>query len=349
MTAFPSQVQPSRQHSAVDEPVQIAQQTFTLRDLRTDHRSALLQLHREVFGGHADSRWFEWKYVQGGGQGVGLWLRDRMVAFCGGTPRSVCHKGRWLRDLQIGDVMVLPEWRGVLTRRGPFFHVCESFYRSRLGSQQDFDVAWGFPNLRHLQLAVKMGLSWDAGVMHELVWSTKGVELPWNVQARPWVAADAAQFDRSIGAFWAAMHQSATASDVALGRRDSDHARWRYLQRPDRRYRWLRVGRAWSLRPMGVAVLAESTADGALSWLDWIGPMDALPLASLACRVHAARQGASYLTAWASDAVCAQLSVTEPARTAVASGLGVPVASDVTENSVSSLNWWFMGGDTDFL
>lgn len=349
MTFSVSQKQPARHDAAVEEQVQIAQQSFTLRDLLPDHRSAMLQLHSEVFGSHADPRWFDWKYVEGCGQGVGLWLSERMVAFCGGTPRSVCHQGQWRHDLQIGDVMVLPEWRGVLTRRGPFFHVCDSFYRSRIGSQRAFDVAWGFPNLRHLQLAVKMGLSWDGGVMHELVWNTDGVDLPWHVRARPWTAVAGTQFEQAVNACWAAMLRSPKSSDLALGRRDADHARWRYLQRPDRRYRWLQVGHAWSLRPLGLAVLAESTADGALAWLDWIGPLDALPVASRACRVYAARQGAKYLTAWASDAVCAHLNATEPARSTVASGLGVPVASDVMENSVLALKWWLMGGDTDFL
>lgn len=342
------------------QEVHIAGESFVLRDLQPSDEAdqkALLALHTEVFGSAADTSWFGWKYWQGGGQGVGLWLGTRMVAYCGGTPRSVCHQGAWKHDLQIGDVMVAPEWRGVLTRRGPFFHVCDRFYRSRIGAGQPFDVAWGFPNQRHLHLAVKMGLSWDAGLMHGLTWTTAGAALPWHIRSEPWqIEADTSPdnppdglFDRTIQMLWTQMKRSPAAAGVSLGIRDAAYLRWRYLHRPDRNYQWVCVRRAWSTRPLGVAVVAEAPSDGALLWLDWIGPMQHLPLAALACRTHARQVGATYLNAWASEPVCLALADSGVNHRSVVAGLGVPVASDVTDNQVAALNWWFMGGDTDFL
>jgi hypothetical protein len=88
----------------------------------------------------------------GGGEGVGAWHDGRLVAHCGGLPRNILHQGILQHDLQIGDVMVAPEWRGILTRHGPFFHVSKKFYDSRLGRKNRFHMGFGFPNARHLRL-----------------------------------------------------------------------------------------------------------------------------------------------------------------------------------------------------
>jgi hypothetical protein len=202
-------------------------------------------------------------------------------------------------------------------------------------------------------LAVKMGLSWDAGLMHHLAWTTAGALLPWHLRAEPWQPKSNGSpdhsFARTIQMLWDQMKRSPAAAGVSLGVRDAPYLQWRYLRRPDRTYQWVCVRRAWSTRPLGLAVVAAVPADGALLWLDWIGPMQYLPLAAQACRLHAARVGASYLTAWASEPVCLALEGSGVDHRSVEAGLGVPVASDVTDNQVTALNWWFMGGDTDFL
>ncbi|HOF52620.1 MAG TPA: GNAT family N-acetyltransferase, partial [Rhodoferax sp.] len=120
-------------YDAGAQMLEIAGTVFTLRDVGPSDCTAVLGLHRRVFGSTVDAAWFDWKYRHGGGEAVGLWQGNELVAHCGGTPRTVLHHGRPARDLQIGDVMVAPEWRGVLRRRGPFYHVSERLYSSRLG------------------------------------------------------------------------------------------------------------------------------------------------------------------------------------------------------------------------
>lgn len=69
-------------------------------------------------------------------------------------------------------------------------------------------------------------------------------------------------------------------------------------------------------------------------WLDWVGPLELMPLACMACRHEAARAGASALTAWSSSAVAHQLEGTDIIRRDVCAGLAVSAASDLEPEDV---------------
>jgi hypothetical protein len=88
---------------------------------------------------------------------------------------------------------------------------------------------------------------------------------------------------------------------------------------------------------------------GSAHWLDWVGPLQLMPVANLACRLEAIRAGAAELTAWASAAVAEQLAGTGITQRELCAKIGIPCASDLKPEEVSGLRWWFMGGDTDFL
>lgn len=342
--------------------VQVGACALTLRDVAAGDMAAVLSLHTRVFGPEVNAPWFAWKYGQaahqGRGQAVGVWHGNELIAYCGGLPRTLWRGAQSLRGLQIGDVMVHPDWRGILTRRGPFFHVSRQFYDSRLGAAPDhaFELGFGFPNARHLRLAVMLGLLHDGGVVEALHWNTAPdpqLRLPWHWRWQALSATDAG-FDRAANAAWQSM--LAQAGGLTLGQRDAAYLRWRFVDRPHAwgtpatapaRYRFFALRRPWSATPAGVAVLDVRSTSA--HWLDWVGPTDLMPLASQACRLEAARSGASELTAWASPAVAQQLANTGIARRAVCAGLGIPTSSIVAPGDLPGLRWWLMGGDTDFL
>ena len=332
--------------------VEIAGQQFLLRDVTPTDRDAVLTLHHEVFGSKVDASWYDWKYRRGGGEAAGLWLGDRLVAHCAGTPRQVLHQGRLRQDLQIGDVMVAPQWRGVLTRRSPFFRVSKHFYDSRLGADKDHEVGFGFPNERHLRLAVKMGLSWDGGPMESLQWDgnmLKQTKLPWHWRLEALDPA-APGFERLADSCWQAMRSSRELDGFSAGVRDAAYLRWRFVERPDRRYQFWALRRPWSRQATGLLVLDDAANPGSWRlWLDWIGPPGLLPLACQASRIAAAGQGAAGLTAWASPALSAALESSGITGRCTAAVLGIPHASDLAPVDVPKLHWWFMAGDTDFL
>lgn len=336
----------------------VGEHALTIRNLGPHDAPSVLRLHRSVFGPETDQHWYEWKYGQhigqGKGEAVGVWRGDELVAHCGGLPRTLWRQGQQVRGMQIGDVMVAPSWRGILTRRGPFAYVSQSFYNSRLGFSQAHQIGYGFPSERHLRLAVTLKLLWDGGSIHTLSWRATGdgpVHRPlgwgWKWEelspARP-------DFDRSVNSAWIAMRLE--CNELTLGQRNADYVRWRFVERPQsvaqpRQHRFFQLRRGWSTQAAGIAVM-DLRAPQAM-WLDWIGPRRQMREASVLCRMEAAKVGASHLCAWASPAVVEALTATGIESSSIAARLGVPTTSTLSEGEITAMKWWLMAGDTDFL
>jgi hypothetical protein len=334
--------------SAAPREVDIGGTRFQVRDLGPADRDGLLALHRRVFGEGASPEWYRWKYVDGNALGTGVWHQGELIAHCGGLPRMLWRQGQRTSGIQIGDVMVAPEWRGLLTRRGPFFQACDRFYAGHVGRQAGHDIAYGFPSLRHMKLAVTLKLAWDGGAIHALNWRLDDSSaMPWPRWPWRWTELHASQpgFDGIVESAW--RHMRERALDFTLGERGARYVRWRYCERPAHSSRMFSLCRAWSREPAGIAVL--DLAGDQAQWLDWIGEPAALALASRACVAQARSGGASSLTAWATDAVVQLLGNDKTFDRSVTARLGIPVASALSLDEASQAKWWFMGGDTDFL
>ena len=340
----------------------MADQALTLKVLVPEDEPAFLKLHQEVFGSSADPVWFHWKYKLGHAVGMSLWSGERMVAHCGGIPRSVWHHGDLKQDLQIGDVMVSPEWRGALTRQNPFFHVSEGLYQSFVGAGKAFFMGFGFPNDRHLRLAVKLGIGWRIGEVHQLKWlvnsDKSAASLGWFWRG-DLVGSTGSNVDNPqplkacVDIAWQRMQQDPASLKYSLGQRDWAQFEWRYLQRPDKRYQFVVLRRPWSSSSSachGIAVLSAPAEKGApLLWLDWIGPLDLMTLAHRMVMQVARQQQASCVLSWASAEVEQALQSTGIDAFETCAVMGVPVASDLTAEQAQNLHWWAMAGDTDFL
>jgi len=344
----------------------VAGRPMALRPLSAGEAPALIALHNQVFGSSVDGAWFDWKYGAGtgGGLGMGLWHDGQMIAFCGGVPRQFCLGSQLQMGtayLQIGDVMVRPDWRAVLTRRGVFYTVSQAFYDAQIGANAAYAAGFGFPSVRHLKLAEKLGLLRGVGQMTELLWNVQwsvskatvhtpkhtspAVRNPWfwRLQA---LQADQSSFDQEASACWAAMRGS--LPKALLGERSPNYLRWRFASRPHRRCVFWALKRPWSSRPLGLAVLSEPVAGQSCRWLDWVGPAQALPLAAQLVWRQVQGTGASQMSVWASAQV-ATLLAPHAHRQQAASPIGAPTHSLLPEHSGHAPAWWFMAGDTDFL
>jgi hypothetical protein len=335
--------------------INVGETNLTIRDIAAPDMPQVLALHQTVFGNGADSPWFNWKYggAAGKGEAVGAWAGDALIAFCGGVPRTLRCQEQTIRGLQIGDVMVHPQWRGILTRRGPFFHVSEQFYASRLGSNgKPFEMGYGFPSERHLKLAVLLGLLHDDGRVESLQWALtdQNHPLPWTWRCEE-ILPDGPQWDRAVESAWRCMQTS--MGNATYGMRNAAYMRWRYADRArltgplTRHYRYWGLRRAWSHHCRGLAVM--EVREQSAQWLDWVGTPALMPMGHLAITQAAFREGAQVLSAWVSRAVAHALADTSITHRAVCAGLGVPVASSVPNGQMPGDNWWLMGGDTDFL
>ena len=342
------------------ETVMVGEHALTVRDVNSADLPAVLALHALVFGSQVDCSWFVWKYGQddgdGKGQAVGAWCGEQLIAFCGGVPRVLNMHGRVCQGLQLADVMVHPMWRGILTRKGPFYYASSRFYGSRLGAvgERPFQLAFGFGSQIHVRLAVKVGLGLDSGQVHLLRWRAQehahyGPGWAWR-----WEALD--RGDQRLAAYversWSLMETQARA--LTIGRRDAKYVQWRYVDRPadtkggsEACYCFFVLRRPWSHQATGVAIM--DLRPGVAQWLDWIGPLECLPTVVGAVRRTAAEAGAAEVTAWATPAVEAYLESTEIEGRDVCAWLGIPKSSCIAPEDVDSLNWWLMGGDTDYL
>lgn len=398
----------------------VAGKPMTVRTVKPSDQAAVLQLHSDVFSSGVQPNWHAWKYSpgQGGGHAVGVWNDHRLIAHCGGLPRRLLSGTDTVSGLQIGDVMVAPDWRGLMTRSSPFFHASKVLYSHWIGAHADHAVGYGFPNHRHLRLAVKQGLLWDAGAIFSLQWELVCPVTPPPQHPTGWYPAWYRRLQQRLRPFrqqaktvrsdeiaiqalrdtpellarsWHAMHSEADVAQVVMGVRDEGYLHWRYLHHPTQTYRCLRLMDGGdhgdrghdehSQDPKnpnhlsGLLGLVFWRLDGDTAmWLDWVGPMRWLPEALRHCQAAAASAGARRLTAWMSPVAASMLGETMPsvqpthtsAIPAVPSQVlpgsmltisevarvGVPQTScwpQGGEAGVTSAQWWWMGGDTDFL
>jgi hypothetical protein len=323
---------------------QVGGHRFRVADISAADRDEVLRLFVAAFGFMPDTAWYTWKYVANRGQAIGLWDEmGHLVAHYAGVPRELRWRGVAIQAIQIGDVMVAPEVRGFLTRKGPFFQVCSRFFASRVGAGLTHRLAFGFPNDRAIRLGVTLDLYYDAGPIHLISWPTKRQDLPWGWR---WSRlGEGNTLARQVDRAWQSM--ALDLSDHVLGVRDAEYLHQRFFSRPDREYQIFCL-RHWPFGGVaGVAVMRFEP--GRAELLDLIGVRPALAAVVRAAVAEAARAGATTLTAWASPAVLDALKVTEPHVDGLAAYLAVAKASDLTAEAVAAAPWWWMGGDTDFL
>lgn len=334
--------------------LEVAGTSLTVRNLTADDSLALLALHTRVFGLGTSRAWYNWKYGHGPGAGNGLgsgiWAGNELVAHCGGVPRLLWARGQSIEGLQIGDVMVDPAWRGVLTRRGPFFQVSRHFYSTQVGSGCQFMTGFGFPSARHLKLAKMLDLLEDGGSVLGLDWAVTPSQaaglnpLAWRLEP---LDAQTLHGQNMLTRAWAA--QQAASAGLILGDRSLSYLWWRFVARPDQNVQMWAVRRPWKRHPLGVVVLSLPPHRPA-HWLDWIGPPGAANWGCRAALQAVALQSMQQMQAWATPAVVACLAEAAPSKAPEVVRLGL-VGGSVwpVDHLASDLQWWLMGGDTDFL
>lgn len=320
--------------------------------LHTAHRSQDTQLRAlfaQVFGHVMSQQEWDWKY-QGTELRGSLLTKSStgdVIAFFGGMPRTFCHQGRSVGAVQNGDVMVRPQERGVFSRKGALFHVAQHFFSQQVGVGTPYAFAFGFPNARHFQLGLKLGLYRKAGRMQRLCWTPEPPRWHCSWSAQP-LTAD--QSLTALDALWPQMQASWPQHFLPL--RDARHWAWRYQQRPGVDYHLLLVRQRLTGRPL--AALALRLHPGHCDWLDYLGPRVHLPHAIAAARAFA-HQHQRPVQALVSDAVAPDFSAAQPqGLDSSPSDIHIPTnAIDAAGPSAATAPWhghlWLMGGDSDFM
>lgn len=309
--------------------------------VRREQKDAWHDLFKASFGYGMSPLVWEWKYRDADRLGVGVWSGDELVAFYGGMPRAISYFGKPAMAVQIGDVMVHPAQRGVLTRSGPFQMASATFLELQIGHDQPHLVGFGFPEDKALRLAERLGLYAQVDSMTEVRWPALPKRPALRFFARPLVDSNSAAVDK----LWLEMKQALQGS--IIGVRDWAFVRSRYLMHPLRPYSVLMVRHRFNGAVVGVVVLRDR-ADQGVELVDFVAPPERFQVLLDVARRHAGKLGRAEVFTW--------ITASHLGLLAAAGGRQVPLDLTIPANIWSPGpapdelrgHWWLMAGDTDF-
>ncbi len=317
------------------------QERWQCRWVNECDQDMLLALFTSAFGHSMPASQWEWKYAGLCKSGVLAHVADKVVAHYGGLPRVLWLRGDRLDAVQICDVMVDANLRGILTRRGPFMLTAETFLQDKIGKNKPYRLAFGFPSGRHVRLGEKLGLYASVDTLLEAVWPTSPpLRLPFWFKARPLRRED----DAIVDALWKEMRQALT--DYVLPQKDADFFRHRYLEHPVNTYTPYLVSWRWINRAVGVVVLRDHGPDQGMELVDLLGLPKVLGVLLKAAQGVAGGMGRQRVFGWLTPSILAALP--EPVtRTEV---VNICIATPELKEMSHQLQarWWLMSGDTDF-
>ena len=313
--------------------------------------AAMRQLFRTIFGHEMSAEHWQWKYAQGAGSGLGLWVDGELLAHYGGTTRAVLAFGAPMVACQVCDVMVAPQARAALARRGPLAQLTATFLEHRIGEGTPHHIGFGFPSDRHFGVAQRLGLYEAVDEMVCVWWPAavppRGDGWRWRSTALDLEALrEGSKEWQDIARLWQTMAAAFTGS--VLGVRAPEWLRLRYARRPGLQYEVLLLRSRLTRRARGAVVLRRHT--GFVEIVDLIGPPDAFAQLVHAARQRTAMAGAGHCQAWITASHAAMLqSAGVPCRVERL-GITVPANAHTPGPAPARFRdkWFLMSGDTDF-
>lgn len=303
-----------------------------------DDHADIAALFSQVFGHELTPELWNWKYGEGRGNAVIARRDGQLIAHYGGMVRQIRNQGEPDWALQIGDVMVHPQERGVLTRQGPFLLVAAT------SAELHGPLGFGFPTERAMQVAERMGLYGRAGQLAQLAWAPAHPRPRWRTTVRHLQLDSPEEHRRSVDELWGRMAADLRASVV--GERGWRYVSHRYLAHPANEYDVVLVRERFARKALGVVALRRH-AD-VCELLDLIGPLRHFPVLIDQARRLCARWGLPRLYGWITRNHIAAWAfhgaVEEPLD------IQIPTSSWTQDERADRLRdrWWLTAGDTDF-
>ncbi len=345
---------PNPNHEGHDGPVgytllqfrKKAMQKWRVGVCEEKHSPEMRELFEKIFGHSMTPEMWQWKYGRGKFRAVGVWRENRLIAHYGGMLREILLFGQQKTAVQIGDVMVDPVDRGVLTRKGPFFLMAATFQERYIGFGKIILTGYGFPSERHMRIAERSALYADIGSMVEVEWKPAG-KMPRCLtrlkvlknQSSIWETA-------ALDELWNRM--AASLRDAVVGMRDTAYLRHRYLDHPHHNYQLLLVITRFSKQIRGLIVLRHDASESEI--MDLIAPLHELPLLVAHARRVAGINGKDKLLLRIPQHFSAYFTSTEGvvAVRDMCIRIPTPIWSHAPAPETMRDRWWLTGGDMDF-
>lgn len=312
--------------------------------LEEKQSTEMLSLFEKTFGHPMTPEMWQWKYGHERSRALGVWRENRLVAHYGGMLRDILLFGQPRTAVQIGDVMVDPAERGVLTRKGPFFLMAAAFQECYVGFGKAILTGYGFPNERAMRIAERLGLYAGVGSMVEVEWKPAS-KIPFCLTRLKVIDSQDEIWETStIDALWKKM--AADLCEAVVGIRDSAYLHNRYLNHPHHDYQLLLVINRFSGQVRGLIVLRHDVLESEI--MDLVAPLSEIPLLIAQARRVAGINGKDRLFIRIPKNFAAHFSTTGGIQTTQEIRIPTPVWSYAPAPEILRNRWWLTGGDMDF-
>lgn len=313
---------------------------WRLSSLERKNLPDFFDLFNSVFGSPMTPELWQWKYGLTDGRQLCAWQGEKLVAHYGGMPRKIMLFGKPQTAVQIGDVMVSSNHRGVLTRSGPFFRLAATFLEQYIGYGKPYLLGFGFPNDRAMAIAEKLKLYSEVGHLVEISWAPSTIRPCVFTRLHLLSEADAPEVD----GLWHKMRSDLT--DSIVGTRDWNYLRQRYLLHPHQHYYLLIVKNRIGGKARGV-IVCRHDPEGC-EMVDVIAPLHDLPLLITQARRHAKIAKCARFFCRITENFSSLFTGSGGVKQDVGIRIPANAWSDGPPPESLKNRWWLMTGDMDF-
>jgi Acetyltransferase (GNAT) domain len=315
--------------------------SLTLRWLRQDDFEHWHVLFQACFGHSISKHQWHWKYRDTDRLGIAAFEGTRMVAFYGGMPRQLLAMGRQIAGIQVGDVMVHPDFRNTLSRSGPFQMVASTFLEQNFSPTAPYQLGFGFPNERAFKVAQRLGLYRQVDEVIQINLA------PTQSRLMPWLSLTTQSIDAllpSVNSLWVAMQTGFRGS--ILGFRDVSFFKSRYADPIGFAYEWLALRNRLTGKIHCIAICRQRSEG--LEILDMLGHPNTFAQTIHGICGHPSYSRLPNIFMWTTKSHLHLFSRTKLTLTQL--GICVPTNCWVPGDFVENIDqrWWLTGGDTDF-
>ena len=317
---------------------------WRLQILEKNQTQEMLDLFKKTFHHDMTPATWQWKYGSHSGREIGIWRDNQLIAHYGGVSRRILFFGQPQTAVQIGDVMVDTSERGILTRKGPFFLMTATFLERYIGYGKPYLVGLGFPNERHMKIAVRHGLYAEVGCLTEFSWNIRSRFPLWGTRLHL-IGQEQADFAKTaVDQCW--QNMAADLQTAIIGVRDWQYLQHRYLNHPNQQYQIILVRNRFRNYARGILVLRYDPEGCEI--VDLIAPLAEIPLLITHARRLAGIHGATRVFCRITENFARYFAVAGGIQQTINIHIPANAWSNGPAPEILKDHWWLMSGDKDF-
>lgn len=307
-----------------------------------DDLSAIAQLFTICFNQPFSSKLWYWKYGKGLQYAVTARKDRQIIGHYAGTPRIIHHEQQNIQMLQITDVMVHPKERAAHGKQGVFFQMASCFLDKYVGYEKTFLQAFGFPNERHTQLGIILGLYGRTDKMFDVRWKPIGTN-PLKLYGYKELI-DSNKTTKIVDNLWHSMKNS--LNSFLVGERSGTYITHRYLEHPMYNYKIYYVYHCITRQKKGIFVLRRHS-DNTFELMDLVAHIKDMPMLITIARHEVYKQQGESIFSWMSEAMTKHLAK-DSTTTDIQVTIPCITYTHCPKPEELQGKWWLMSGDTDW-